>query len=135
MWIKSWRWIKRTLLSHAATFCLTCLPSNLGTAVAQTGTSPQQGDRHGTTGLELVILLDTNPDQRKVFALESNLASGVLSHLDQQDTVISVVTFGATNPALQIARASSTEAIMVLGKIGVENKDEPRFSVHLTDGL
>jgi hypothetical protein len=45
----------------------------------------------------MVIVLDVNPNHRKVFAMESGLATGVLDRLDQRNAAVSLVTFGSLN--------------------------------------
>ncbi len=84
---------------------------------------------------QIVILLDINPNQQKVFALESDLAMGVLDHLDQRDAAVSVVTFGSGKPVLRSTNAKPSEAIDAIRSVIPEQSKERYASIHLYEAM
>jgi hypothetical protein len=83
------------------------------------------------SSLQVVVVLDINPNQRKVLSLESGLAAGVLGHLDQRDAAVSLITFGSGDPALRSANAKPSAAIEAIKRVGPEQSGERYFSIHL----
>lgn len=83
----------KTLLTRLASFCLVPILAS-GSADLQPLSNNSPEESQPPASLQVVILLDINPNQRKVFSLESGLATGVLNHLDQRDATVSLITFG-----------------------------------------
>ncbi len=120
----------KTLLTRLAIFCLV---STLAAASADSplpGKNAPQGNQQ-LSPLQVVILLDINPNQSKVFSLESGLASGVLNHLNQRDAAVSLITFGYGEPALRSANAKPSEVVDAIKSVSLEQSGERYFSVHL----
>src|SRR5579864_6598488 len=55
--------------------------------------SPQSNPESSSLGHNVVVLLDRNPHQKKVLALEIALAEGIIEKLDQPENVFTVITF------------------------------------------
>jgi hypothetical protein len=84
---------------------------------------------------QIVVLLDINPDQQKVFSMESDLAMGVLDHLNEPDDAASLITFGSRDPVLRSANAKPSEAIDAIKSVNLEQSGERHFSVHLLKAM
>src|ERR1700690_1803715 len=56
--------------------------------------APKENPRPSSSR-QIVVLLDVNPNQQKVFSLESDLAAGVLDHLNEPEDAVSLITFGS----------------------------------------
>jgi hypothetical protein len=74
--------------------------------------SPQE-NQQPSSSRQLVVVIDINPGQRKVFSLESDLATGVLDHLNQPDDAVSLITFGSEAPVLRIVNARPNDALLM----------------------
>jgi hypothetical protein len=120
----------KTLLSRLAIFCLVPILASVSADPRLQGSNVPQGNQQPSS-LQVVILLDINPNQRKVFSLESGLATGVLDHLDQRDAAVSLVTFGSGDPVLRSDNAKPSEAIDAIKSINLEQSGGRDFSVHL----
>ena len=92
-------------------------------------------DNQQPSTLQVVIVLDVNPNQGKVFALESALETGILDHLAQRDAAVSLVTFGSREPVLRIAYAKPSDAIDTITNINLEQSGEKYFAVHLYEAM
>ncbi len=120
----------KTLLTRLAFVCLVPILAGASTDSPPPGQNDPQR-RQQPPSLQVVILLDINPNQRKVFSLESDLATGVLNHLDQPDAAISLITFGSGDPALRSSDAKPSEAIGAIKSVNLEQSGERYFSIHL----
>jgi hypothetical protein len=92
--------------------------------------APQE-NQQPSSSRQIVVLLDINPNQRKVFSLESDLAMGVLDHLNQTDDAVSLITFGSETPVLRIVNAKPSDAIDAIKKVSLEQPGKQYFAVHL----
>jgi hypothetical protein len=63
----------------------------------------------------VVVLLDRNPHQKKLLALEIALAEGIIEKLDQPENVFTVITFGTEVPSLLKSAVPAGAAIAVIG--------------------
>jgi len=82
-----------------------------------------------------VLLLDVNPDQKNVLAIEKTLAEGVVKRLGQSGSVFSIITFGAQAPTLLRSRVQADEAVAALQNISLGQPSEGYLSVELYKGL
>lgn len=98
-----------------------CVHGFTGCAGGQPAASPPQ----------VVIVLDDNPSQDKMFALESALETGILDHLAQRDAAVSLVTFGSQEPVLRMANAKPSDAIDTITNVNLEQFIDKYFAVHL----
>ena len=94
-----------------------------------------QNQRPSSSGQHLVVLLDVNPHQRKVLAVELSLAEGVIQRLDRPENVFSLITFGSQPPALLKSGARTEEALAAIRDVRVEQATEKYFPVHSYDAL
>jgi hypothetical protein len=124
----------KTLLTRLASFCLVPILANVS-ADSQLLSNNSPEENQPPSSLQVVILLDTNPNQRKVFSLESGLATGVLDRLDHRDAAVSLITFGSGNPVLRTANAKPGEAIDAIKSVNLEQSGERYFSIHLYKAL
>ena len=99
------------------------------------GENVPQNQRPSSSGQQLVVLLDVNPNQRKVLPVELSLAEGVIQRLDRPGNVFSVITFGSQAPALLKSGVHADEAIAVIRDARVEQATEKHFSVRFYDAL
>jgi len=65
----------------------------LRTLAASGDGEPQNSLRTSSLGHHLVVLLDINPNQKKVLLVEQTLAEGVIQKLSQPGNAFSVITF------------------------------------------
>lgn len=121
----------KTLSTRLAIFCL--VPILAAVSTDSPANQAQEGKQQPS--LQVVIVLDVNPNQRKVFALESALATGVLDRLNQRDAAVSLVTFGSQEPVLRIANAKPSNAIDTITNVNLEQSREKYFAVHLYRAL
>jgi hypothetical protein len=96
---------------------------------------PQANQQPASSGHQLVVLLDTNPHQKKVLRVELALAEGVIEKLGQPGSVFSVITFGSQSPVLMKSGIQADEAIVAIRDVALEQTREKNFSVHLYDAL
>jgi hypothetical protein len=110
--------------------CVMLAPPNVA-ADSQLLASNAPQENQQPSSRQIVVVLDINPGQQKVFSLESDLATGVLEHLNQPDDRVSQITFGSEPPVLRISNAKPSDAIDAIKKVGPEQSRERYFSVHL----
>jgi hypothetical protein len=120
----------KTLLTRLALVCLVPILAGASADSLPPGQNAPQGNQQPSS-LQIVILLDINPNQRKVFSLESDLATGVLDRLDQRDAAVSLITFGSGDPALRSSNAKPSEAMGAIQSVNLEQSGERYFSIHL----
>jgi len=120
----------KTLLTRLASVCLVPILAGFSADSPPPGQNAPPRNQQPSS-LQVVILLDINPNQHKVFSLESDLATGVLDHLDQRDAAVSLITFGSGNPALQSSDAKPREAIVAIKSVNLEQSGERYFSIYL----
>jgi hypothetical protein len=96
--------------------------------------APQE-NQQPSSSRQIVVLLDINPNQRKVFSLESDLATGVLDQLNKTDDAVSLITFGSATPVLRIVDAKPSDAIDAIKKASPEQPGARYFSVHLYEAI
>jgi hypothetical protein len=82
-----------------------------------------------------VVLLDTNPHQKKVLSVELALVEGIIQKLNQPGNVFSVITFGTKVPSLLKAAVLADAAIGALRNVTLEQTTEKYFSVRFYDAL
>ena len=99
------------------------------------GESVPQTQRPFSSGQQLVLLLDVNPNQRKVLPVELSLAEGVIQRLDRPGNVFSVITFGSQPPALLKSGVRADEALAAIPVVRVEQTTEKYFSVRFYEAL
>jgi hypothetical protein len=111
-------------------------------ALAIWGQSSQVGEKSSpvqqqasSSGHQLVILLDINPHQKKVLAVELALGEGIIQTLGQPGTVFTLITFGSQMPTLVKPGVTANEAMAAIRGVTVEHSKEKYFSVHLFDAL
>ena len=90
-----------------------------------------QENPQSSSSRQIVVLLDVNPNQQKVFSLESDLAAGLLNHLNEPDDAVSLITFGSEAPVLRIVKAKPGDAIDGIRKASIEPPKARDFSVYL----
>ncbi len=88
-----------------------------------------------SSGHQVVVLLDTNPHQNKVLAVELALAEGVIQRLNQPGNVFSVITFGSHSPTLLKPSVTADEAIAAVRDVPLEQTREKYFSIRFYDAM
>jgi hypothetical protein len=96
---------------------------------------PQSTQQPSSPGLQLVVLLDLNPHQKKVLPVELTLAEGVIQRLSQPGNAFTVITFGSKGPTLLKSGVQASEAIAAIRDVMLEQTRGKYFSVHLYDAL
>jgi von Willebrand factor type A domain len=86
-------------------------------------------------GHNVVLLLDRNPHQKKVLALEIALAEGIVAKLEQPENVFTVITFGTEAPSLLKSAASAGDVNAAIQDVTVEQTTKKYLSVHFYDAL
>ena len=100
------------------------------------GYSEQQNSpRISSSGQHLVVLLDINPNQKKVLPVELALAEGVIQKLGQPGSTFSVITFGSRSPTLLKSGVQANEAVAAIRDIGLGQQSDEYLSVQLYDAL
>lgn len=97
--------------------------------------SPQNNQQPFSAGHQLVLLLDTNPHQKNVLAVELALAEGIIQKLNQSGNTFSVITFGSEPPALLKSGVAADEAIEAIRGVSIEQTRDKYFSVRFYDAL
>jgi|SRR5215472_11018234 len=87
-----------------------------------------------SAGHQVIILLDTNPHQKKVLPVELALAEGIIQKLSQPGNSFSVITFGSSPPSLLKSGVASDDAIAAIRGVTLQTR-EKYFSVHFYDAL
>lgn len=116
----------KTLLMRLA---IVCVVSILAGSLCLAQNAPQGNLLPSSR--EVVILMDINPNQRKVFSLESSLATGVLDHLDQQSAAVSLITFGSMQPAVGCSNAKPGRVIDEIKNVHLEQPGAQYFPIHV----
>ena len=88
-----------------------------------------------SSGHQVVVLLDTNPHQKNVLAVELALTEGIIQRLDQPGNMFSVITFGSHPPTLLKPGVIADEAIAAIRDVTLERTREKYFSIHFYDAL
>jgi len=88
-----------------------------------------------SAGYQVVILLDTNPHQKKVLSVERALAERIVQNLRQPGNMFSVITFGSSPPTLLKSGVSPDDAIVAIRSVTLEQTREKYFSVHFYGAL
>ena len=96
---------------------------------------PQSTQQPSSPSLQLVVLLDLNPHQKKVLPVERTLAEGVIQKLSRPGNAFTVITFGSKAPTLLKSGVQANEAIAAIRDVMLEQTREKYFSVHLYDAL
>jgi len=96
---------------------------------------PQNSLRTSSSGQHLAVLLDINPNQKKVLPVERALAEGFIQKLDQPGNAFSVVTFGSESPTLLKSGVQANEAVAAIRDIGLGQQSDEYLSVQLYDAL
>ena len=125
---------QRSRLARWAVFCLSTLPIVCADSVLGAN-GEQQMSPEPPSGQQLVVLLDVNPHQRKVLAVERTLAEKIIQKLNQPGNVFSVITFGTQSPVLMKAGAPPADAILAVRGVPLEHTKEKCFSVHLYEAV
>jgi hypothetical protein len=97
--------------------------------------SPQRNQQAASLGHHVVVLVDTNPHQKKVLSVELSLAEGVMQKLNQPGNVFTVITFGMKAPSLLKSAVPADAAIVAIRDVTVEQTTEKYFSVRFYDAL
>jgi hypothetical protein len=63
--------------------------------LAQSQPEPTHHQEQNRSGLQLIILMDINNDQKHVLSIETELAIRTIENLDQQPQTVTVITFGS----------------------------------------
>jgi hypothetical protein len=82
-----------------------------------------------------VVLLDINPNQKKVLPVELALAEGVIQKLGQPGNTFSVITFGSRSPTLLKSGVQANEAVAAIRDIGLGQQSDEYLSVQLYEAL
>ena len=96
--------------------------------------APTQRDV-SASGHQVMILLDTNPHQKRVLAVELALAEGIVQKLQLPENVFSVITFGTQVPQLLRQVVAADEAIAAIRDVSIEQTNDKYFSVRSYDAL
>ena len=88
-----------------------------------------------SSGHQVVVLLDTNPHQKNVLAVELALTEGIIQRVDQPGNTFSVITFGSHPPTLLTPGVIADEAIAAILDVTLEQTREKYFSIHFYDAL
>ena len=81
------------------------------------------------------MLLDINPNQKKVLPVEMALAEGVIQKLGQPGNAFSVITFGSKSPILLKSGVQASEAVAAIRDIRIGQQSDEYLSVQLYDAL
>ena len=95
----------------------------------------QNSLRTSLSGHYLVVLLDINPNQKKVLPVELALAEGVIRKVGQPGSTFSVITFGSRSPTLLKSGVQANEAVAAIRDIGLGQQSDEYLSVQLYDAL
>ncbi len=82
-----------------------------------------------------MVLLDINPNQKKVLRVELALAEGVIQKLGQPGNAFSVVIFGSKSPTLLKSGVQANEAVAAIRDIGLGQQSDEYLSVQLYEAL
>jgi hypothetical protein len=126
----------RSRLSRSAiVFLLSALPAVFTCLPLRADSEPQNSLRSPSSGHHLVVLVDINPNQKKVLPIELALAEGVIQELGQPGNAFSVITFGSKSWSLLKSRVQANEAVAKIRDIGLGDQSDEYLSVQLYDAL
>lgn len=125
----------KTLLARFAISCVLPILVALCAGSPLLGDESPQKDQQPSPRQQVVVLLDTNLNQRKVLPMELSLAEGVIQKLDQPENVFSVITFGSQPPSLLRSGVHADEAIAAIRDVSLEQTSAEGLSLHLYDAL
>ena len=126
----------RSRLAGSATVFLLLALLALSARLPLRGDREQQNSpRTSSSGHHLVVLLDINPNQKKVLPVELALAEGVIQKLGQPGKAFSVITFGSKSPTLLKSGVQASEAVAVIRDIGLGQQSDEYLSVQLYGAL
>lgn len=126
----------RSRLGGSAILCLLSALLAVCAGFALRGDDARQDSQQPIVlGHQIVVLLDVNPNQKKVLPVEQTLAEGVVKKLDQPGSVFSIITFGAQPPTLLTSRVRAEGAIAVIRDIRLGQPGQGYLSVRLYDAL
>jgi len=126
---------KSRLARSAIVFLLSALLVVCARLPLRGDSEPQNNLRTSSSGRHLVVLLDINPNQKKVLPVELALAEGVIQKLDQPGNSFSVITFGSKSPTLLKSGVQAIEAVAAIRDIGLGQQNDEYLSVQLYDAL
>ncbi len=125
--------------SRLARSVIVCLLSTLLAVCAsftlQGNGALQESQQPISLGHQIVMLLDVNPNQKKVMPVEQALAEGVVKKLSQPGSLFSIITFGTQPPTLLKSRVQADEAIAALRNVGLGQPSQEYLSAQLYDAL
>ena len=101
----------------AIVFLLSALLTVCARWPLQGDSEPQNSLRTSSSVHHLVVLLDINPNQKKVLPVELALAEGVIQKLGQPGNAFSVITFGSKSPTLLKSGVQASEAVAAIRDI------------------
>lgn len=104
-----------------------------GVAVGQR--LPPTEPQASSSGRKVIILLDTNPHQKKVISVELAVAEGIIRKLNRTGNVFSIIAFGSKNPALLKIDDTADNAMSALRNVTLEETKEKYLSVRFYDAL
>lgn len=104
------------------------------------GQEASPGGMNHPTRPKLVVLIDINADQKKVFAVEQNLASEVIERLDKRGFSFSLITFGTAGSDEIKSKVGADEAQNAIQELAVEvapreNDGAPHLYEALATGI
>ena len=123
------------LADSAIVFLLSALLTVCARLPLRGDSEPQNSLRTSSSGHHLVVLLDINPNQKKVLPLELALAEGVIQKLGQPGNAFSVVIFGSKSPTLLKSGVQANEAVAAIRDIGLGQQSDEYLSVQLYEAL
>jgi hypothetical protein len=127
---------RRAQRTRSAFLALLSMLLNIGTGFSlQSASARQESPRATSPGPQIVLLLDVNPDQSNVLAIEKALAEGVVMKLRQSGSEFSIITFGAQAPTLMQSKVQADAAVAALQKISLGQAREGYLSLQLYNAL
>jgi hypothetical protein len=92
-------------------------------------------EQNSSAGHRVVILLDTNPHQKKVIAIEIAVALGIIQKLNQAGNVFSLIAFGSQAATVLKVDDTADNAMVAARDIRLEETKKNSLSVRFYDGL
>ena len=86
-------------------------------------------------GRQLVIMVDTNPNQKNVLSIELMVAEGIVQKLAQPLNAFSVITFGVEPPVLLKSKVNANAAIAAIRDINLGTQSRGLPSAQLYNAL
>jgi hypothetical protein len=126
---------RRRLVQSAVVFMLPLLVAVCACLPLRGDSERQDALRTSSSAHRFVVLLDVNPNQKKVLPVEISLAEGVIQKLGQPGNTFSVITFGSKSPTLLKSGVQATETVAAVRDIGLGEQSGDSLSVELYDAL